>query len=152
MDMDFDQAMDIALKEAQLAYDEGEIPVGAAVLKDGQLISAAHNTRESDSKISKHAEIVAIEAAEAKLGSWQLDGCQLIVTLEPCLMCVGAIAQARISTLIYGASDKQYGAFSTGLDPFGKRVYPSPLIYKGTKKEECEELLNRFFINLRKRT
>ncbi|MCR5078638.1 MAG: nucleoside deaminase [Bacilli bacterium] len=148
--MNLDEAMKIALDEANLAFQEGEIPVGAVVLKDGELISKAHNNRERESKISGHAEILAIEAAEKKLGRWQLDGCQLVVTLEPCLMCMGAIAQARISTLVYGADDPTYGGISSGLDPFSKRIYPSPLIYRNVMKEESAELINLFFANKRR--
>ncbi|MCR5079711.1 MAG: nucleoside deaminase, partial [Bacilli bacterium] len=107
--MTIEEAMQIALDEARLAFEEGEIPVGAVVLKGGKLIAKAHNNREGESRISGHAEILAMEEAEKKLGRWQLEGCQLIVTLEPCLMCMGAIAQARIATLAYGADDPTYG-------------------------------------------
>ena len=147
--MDFDQAMDIALEEARLALGEGEVPVGAVILKNGDLISKAHNKREKDLSITGHAEILAILEAEKSLGRWQLDGCQLIVTLEPCTMCAGAIAQSRIATLIYGAEDPAFGAFSTNLDPFSKGLYPSPLIYKGSKADDCKALLDEFFKKLR---
>lgn len=148
--MDINEAMNIALEEARLAFNEGEVPVGAVILKDGELIARSHNNREKNNKISGHAEIIAIEEAEKKLGRWQLEGCKLIVTLEPCPMCMGAIAQARISTLVYGADDARYGAISTGLDPFAKKLYPSPLIYRGEKKEESEKLINSFFLMKRK--
>ena len=147
--MNYEQAMEIALSEARLALQEGEIPVGAVILKDGELVSCAHNNRENAHSIAGHAEILAIQKAEQKLGRWQLDGCQLIVTLEPCIMCAGAIAQARIATLVYGASDKRYGAFSSNCDPFTKNIYSSPLIYKGMEEEKCEELLEQFFKSIR---
>ena len=147
--MDYDQAMKLALDEARLALEEGEIPVGAVILRDGELVSSAHNNRENAHSIAGHAEILAIERAEEKLGRWQLDGCQLIVTLEPCIMCAGAIGQARVATLVYGASDKRYGAFSTNCDPFTKNIYPSPLIYKGVMEKDCEDLLAKFFKSIR---
>lgn len=147
--MDFEEAMDIALEEAKLALSEGEVPVGAVVLKDGKVISRAHNRRQNEYSVIGHAEILAILEAEKVLGKWQLDGCQLIVTLEPCIMCAGAIAQTRIATLIYGASDQTFGAFSTGCDPFTTGIYPSPLIYRGSKENECKSLLDRFFKGLR---
>ena len=147
--MDYEEAMKLALAEAALALEEGEVPVGAVVMKNGELISSAHNNRENAHSIAGHAEILAMQKAEEAIGRWQLDDCQLIVTLEPCIMCAAAIGQARISTLVYGASDKQYGAFSTNCDPFTRNIYPSPLIYKGVKEEKCQELLNKFFKSLR---
>ena len=147
--MNYEEAMEIAILEAQKALEEGEVPVGAVVLRDGELIAKAHNSREKEKRISGHAEILALEEAAKKINRWQLDDCQLIVTLEPCLMCAGAIAQSRIATLVYGADDPKYGAFSLKKDPFTAKVYPSPLIYRGVKAEECQGLLNTFFSNLR---
>lgn len=141
--------MNIALAEAQLAFGEGEIPVGAVIVKDGKLISSAHNLREKDRSISAHAEILAIERAEKTLGRWQLDGCSLYVTLEPCLMCAGAIAQARIKTLVYGADDPTYGAITSTVHVFDKSAYASPLIFRGEKKEECKAILDKFFASKR---
>ena len=148
--MDYEQAMEVALQEAELAFAEGEIPVGAVVLRNGEIVSRAHNKREADKRISGHAEILAIELAANALGRWQLDDCQLVVTLEPCPMCAGAIGQARITTLVYGASDEKYGAFSNSIDPFSKGLYPSPLLYRGVKSKECQEIIDAFFKNIRK--
>lgn len=143
--MEFEEAMKIALAEAQKAFEEGEVPIGAVVLHNGKVISVAHNTREGENKISGHAEILALEAAAKILGRWQLSDCQLVVTLEPCTMCAGAIGQSRVATLVYGADDSKYGAFSNGLDPFTKKIYPSPLIYRGICQEEGKALLDKFF-------
>ncbi len=139
------EAMQLALEEAKKASLEGEIPVGAVVLLNGEVIASAHNVRESQNKISGHAEILALEEAAKKLGRWQLEGCELIVTLEPCPMCAGAIAQSRISTLVYGADDPKFGAFSNGIDPFSAKVYPSPLIYRGVLADKSKELIDEFF-------
>lgn len=137
--------MNVALAEAELALGEGEVPVGAVLVKDGKLISSAHNLRENGKRISGHAEIIAMERAAKVLGRWQLDGCTLYVTLEPCLMCAGAIAQARIKTLVYGADDPLYGAITSSLRVFEDSAYTSPLIFRGERKQECQAILERFF-------
>ena len=141
--------MEEALAEAKLALKAGEVPVGAIIVKDGVLIGRGHNTREENKEIHGHAEINAILDAEKNLGTWQLDGCRLYVTLEPCLMCAGAIAQARIASVFFGAKDEQEGAYFSAYH-VGDPKNANPLIYPGLLKEECEELLNCFFDKLRK--
>ena len=139
-----------ALVEAELADQEGEVPVGAVVVKDGQIIGRGHNTRETDKDIAGHAEIMAMKDAAQTLGRWALDGCALYVTLEPCLMCAGAIKQARIRSLHYGAKDERYGA-ETAYHLFSnKDAYPCPLVYAGEQEAKSGSLLNAFFAKQRK--
>ena len=102
--------MKIALDEARKAYDEGEIPVGAVIVKNGEIISLGRNDREKTNDATGHAEIVAIREACRKLGGWHLDGCELYVTLEPCPMCMGAIVNSRIKRVAFGAKDAKAGA------------------------------------------
>lgn len=135
--------MEEALKEACLAFDEGEVPVGAVVVKNGKIIGRGHNTRETDLDIAGHAEINAMREAAKALKRWTLSGCDIYVTLEPCQMCGAAILQSRISTIVYGADDPEYGAFS---QPKGIFDQCKPLVYRGVMKEECEELLMQFFV------
>lgn len=139
-DMD-NRFMEIALEEAKLALEDGEVPVGAVIVKDGKVLATGRNHREKSGDISSHAEIEAIKAAEKSLGKWQLDGCSLYVTLEPCLMCAGAIKQARISSVTYGADDAQEGAFTK----YGLLADWPLLVFRGERKEEAEELLKKFF-------
>ena len=108
--MDDIEFMNIALEEAEKALRENEIPVGAVVVKDGKVISVGHNQRECLNDITSHAEIEALKNAAKVLGSWKLNGCTLYVTLEPCLMCTGAILQSRVSRVVFGAKDERDGA------------------------------------------
>ena len=134
--------MNVAIEEAKIALSEGEVPVGAVIVKDGKIIAQAHNTRETDLDISGHAEINAMRLAAKALGKWTLDGCAIYVTLEPCVMCGGALLQSRISTIVYGADDPQFGGVSQNGNLFDQS---KALVYRGVMKEECAELLNRFF-------
>ena len=134
--------MNVAIEEAKIALSEGEVPVGAVIVKDGKIIARAHNTRETDLDISGHAEINAMRLAAKALGKWTLDGCAIYVTLEPCIMCGGALLQSRISTIVYGADDPQFGGVSQNGNLFDQS---KALVYRGVMKEECAELLNRFF-------
>src|SRR5574344_1184885 len=106
--------MNDAIQEA--LKSDGEIPVGAVIVKDGKIISRAFNTREKDDDISSHAEILAIRLAEKALNNWRLDDCEMYVTLEPCPMCAWAILQARIKTVYFGAYDSMYGAFGSAMN------------------------------------
>ena len=133
--------MQEALFEAKLALEEGEVPVGAVVVKDGEIIARGHNTRERDLDISGHAEIVALKLAAQKLGRWALNDCALYVTLEPCPMCAGAIEQARLGTLVYGADDPQEG----GISRYGMLNGAETLVYRGEGKNEAESILQLFF-------
>ena len=138
--------MALALEEARLALEEGEVPVGAIIVKDGKIIARAHNRRENDLDIAGHAEILAMREAGKKLGAWTLEGCTIYVTLEPCLMCGAALLQSRISSIVYGADDPQYGAISTKEHLFdGAKT----LVYRGVEKEECARTLNAFFASKR---
>ena len=138
--------MRIALNEAEDAYAEGEIPVGAVVVLDDRVIAKGHNLTETLKDVTAHAEMMAITAAANELGAKYLQDCTLYVTLEPCLMCAGAIAHAQVKTLVFGASDPKRG-FSVYTD--GK--FPSKAeIRKGVLEEDCSELLRNFFAERRK--
>ncbi len=138
-----------ALKEAQIALEEDEVPVGAVVVKDGRIIGRGHNKRERELDISGHAEISAMKEAAKQLGRWALDGCAVYVTLEPCLMCAGAIKQARVRSLHCAAKDERYGAESAYHLFSSKDAYASPLVYFGEEEAKSASLLNRFFANQR---
>ncbi len=138
--------MRLALEQAQQAFAEDEVPVGAVIVHEGRLIGAAYNQRESLHDPTAHAEMIAItQAAEARQ-SWRLDGCTLYVTLEPCPMCAGAILQARLPTVVYGATDPKAGAVHTLYrlldDP---RLNHRSLAVSGILADECGEILTRFF-------
>ncbi len=141
----FNQFMALAIREGEAAAASGDVPVGAVIVKDGSVIAAAHNTREAEKCATRHAEITAIERACAKLGNWRLGGCDIYVTLEPCMMCAGAIAQARMRRLYFGAYDRENGyAVSNPIAGFNTECYC------GIMERECEELSKKFFENLRK--
>ena len=141
--------MRYALEEARIAYDEGEIPVGAVVVKDNTIIASGHNIREQMRSPSGHAEIIALEKAAKELGSWKLDGCTLYVTLEPCVMCAGACIQARLDRVVFGAYDREAGCMGSVVDltilPLGKR----PDVFGGILEEECRQILQTFFDSIR---
>ena len=138
----------------QLAIDtaknsDGDIPVGAVVVKDGKIISTAFNTREKDNDITSHAEILAIRQAEQRLENWRLDGCEIYVTLEPCPMCGWAILQSRIKSVYFGSYDTNYGAFSSKIDLREIHNGAKLNVYGGIMEKECDKLLDDFFITLR---
>ena len=135
-----------ALVEAEAAAREGEIPVGCVIVRDGQLVARGHNLREQTGDPTAHAEVVAIRRAAQALGCWKLTGCTMYVTLEPCPMCAGAISQARISRLIYGASDPAYGcAGSVYRIPEDPAFNHFCLSDGGVLEAECRSLLENFF-------
>lgn len=142
--------MQLALSAARQAAKRGEIPVGAVVVKDGEVISVGSNRREEKNSVISHAEIEAIEKAAKRLGDWRLDGCELYVTLEPCPMCTGAIINSRISTVIFGAYDLNAGCMDSVINlcdyPFPTR----PEIYGGICEDECAKVLKDFFGAVRK--
>lgn len=138
--------MKAALAQAKAALDMGEVPVGAVVVLDGQIIASAHNEREALCDPTAHAEVLALRRAAGKLGRRRLQDCTLYVTLEPCPMCAGAIVMADVGSVIYGASDEQAGCagsvYALPEDPaFGKRI---PCM-GGLMEGECKEILNTFF-------
>lgn len=137
-----------ALVEAQKAFDEGEVPVGAVIARDGQVISRAHNTRERDKNALCHAELSAIDAACRALGGWRLVGCTLYVTLEPCLMCAGAVLNAQVKNVVVGARDEKMGAFGGLLDVRDRGLFRTQVTF-GLLEEESRTLLQSFFQKLR---
>ena len=139
--------MDQAIKIAQAASTTGDVPVGAIVLdKDGVIIGQGSNEREANNDPTAHAEIVAIRSATTKIQSSRLDGCTLIVTLEPCAMCAGAIAQSRISHLIFGAWDEKAGAVGSVWDVIrDPRALYKMNVTSGIRESECAKLLTDFF-------
>ena len=150
--MDQDEIyMALALAEAKAAAKEDEVPVGAVVVFADRVIGKGHNHRESRLDISSHAEIEVIRQAAQTLGTWDLSNCTLYVTLEPCLMCAGAIMQSRIKRLVYGAEDQKKGAVTSNFYVFDDpKAESHPLINKGILKDESEQLLSSFFARQRK--
>ena len=143
-------AMRAALDQARAAAAAGEVPVGAAVVKDGALIAVAHNAPRGLSDPTAHAEILAIRAAAQVLGNERLDGCELWVTVEPCAMCAGAIAHARIARLYYAASDPKGGAVEHGARVFAQdQCLNRPEVYVGMGEGEAAALLRAFFAERR---
>lgn len=141
--------MDIALIEAKKAAQDGEVPVGAIVVKGDKVISVGRNRREKHHSAVAHAEIEAIENACEALESWRLDDCDLYVTLEPCPMCSGAIINSRIKTVIFGAYDTKAGSLGSVAN-FANLPYSySPEVYGGICEQECSDVLRDFFKNLR---
>ncbi len=140
-----------ALKEAKKAYNKLEVPVGAVIVKDGQIIARAHNLKETKYDTTKHAEILAIQKASKKLNSWRLIDCEMYVTLEPCSMCAGALINSRIKKVYIGASDKKTGAVGSVFNLLEDYTFNHKVEYeKGILKEECENMLKDFFKELRK--
>ena len=140
---DFDrEMMNLAISEARLALSEGEIPVGAVIVKDGQVIARARNTRETQNDPTGHAEINALRAAAKEMGTWRLTGCAIYVTLEPCCMCASAIMQSRLARVVFGAYDKQAGGcgslYRLTEDPAFNHFAPAD---GGLMEEECKALL-----------
>jgi tRNA(adenine34) deaminase len=141
--------MSAALCEAEKAYELGETPIGAVVVKDGEIIAAAHNMRETGKCVLYHAELLAIHEACRVLGGWRLHQCDLYVTLEPCIMCSGAISQARIKNLYFGAADKNGGAVWSANPQSTDRLFPHTNCEGGILLEECSGILKKFFRELR---
>ena len=140
-------AMELALAEARAAVASGDVPVGAVVLgPDGDVIGRGRNTREADADPTGHAEIVALRQAATALGRWRLDGCTLVVTLEPCLMCAGAVLQARVPRLVLGAWDEKAGACGSQWDVVrDRRALHRVEVVAGVRAEESAVLLRTFF-------
>ncbi len=147
-----EQFMHEALTEAWKAYLIAEVPIGAVVVKDGRIIGRGHNLRESSKDPTAHAEIIAIREAAKYLGGWRLTGCSLYVTIEPCPMCAGAIYQARLDKLVYGAPDLKAGAAGTLYNiPQDDRLNHQMEVIPGVLLDECANIMKSFFKELRNR-
>lgn len=149
MDQDL-EFMNLAYEEAAKCLEIDEVPVGAIIVKDNQVISSAHNLRETTKLATAHAEIIAIEAACRKLDSWYLDQCTLYVTLEPCLMCSGAIINSRIKRVVFGANESRWLAL-TSIYQSAKPVNHCPEITAGIMEEQCSKIIKDYFKNKRKK-
>ena len=148
---DYSKYMLEALKEAELAKLEDEVPIGCVIVKDDQIIARAHNLRETTNNPLGHAETLAIEKASEVLGDWQLVNCDLYVTIEPCIMCGGAIIQSRIRKVIYGAPDLKGGAFGSSINILdASNINHRPEIVKGVLEEECTKIIKDYFKSKRK--
>ena len=138
--------MQLALAEAEAAFAEDEVPIGAVIVFEGRVIASAHNQREQLHDPTAHAEMIAITQAAESLGSWRLEGCTLYVTLEPCPMCAGAILQARIPLVVYGAADPKAGAVHTLYQLLSdRRLNHTCQIVSGVLADRCGAILTRFF-------
>jgi tRNA(adenine34) deaminase len=138
--------MDRALRQARLAQSHDDVPVGAVVVRGGEVLAEAHNRREVDRDPTAHAEVLALRAAASAIGGWRLDGCTLYVTLEPCTMCAGAMVLARLPALVFGADDPKAGAAGSLYDLVREpRLNHRLDVVGGVRAEECGTLLQRFF-------
>lgn len=148
-----EEYMRIALKEAEKAAKADEVPVGCVIVRNGEIISRAHNLREKNQQANAHAEMLAIQKASKKLGTWCLQDCDLYVTLEPCMMCTGVIGHARIKRLIYGTADPKGGTIDTLIrikEIPHLKTYPKEIV-SGVLQPECSEILSSFFREKRKK-
>lgn len=142
---DDEKFMREAMRLARIAAERDEVPVGAVAVRNGEIIAAAYNTREESKCATHHAEILAIEAACRALGGWRLPGVTLYVTMEPCVMCAGAIVNARIERVVYGARDHRFGAFGSAIDVNSAGLNHRPEIVGGLLGEECAAILSDYF-------
>lgn len=139
-----------ALKEAKKAYKKEEVPIGAVIVLENKIISRGHNLRESKNNPLYHAEIIAIDKAAKKLKKWRLNGAKLYVTIEPCPMCIGAIINARIDLVAYGAKDEKAGACGSVINiPEIKKLNHKVIIKSGILEKECKNIIQEFFKKLR---
>jgi tRNA(adenine34) deaminase len=146
MNSEYEAAMRVALEQAELAAVAGDVPVGAVVLHKGKIIAARHNEREVTNDPTAHAEVLALRDAASVLGTWHLEECTLVVTLEPCIMCAGALLNARVKTLVFGAADLKAGAtsslYNVCSDP---RLNHNTDIIRGVLSSDCESVITKFF-------
>ena len=148
--MDFEEYMRAALELAQAALGAGEVPVGCVIADaDGAVIGCGQNTRERSRSALGHAELSAIDAACRARGDWRLDDCTLFVTLEPCPMCAGAILNARLGRVVFGAREERFGSCGSVVDLFSENYGFHPAVYKGVCESECRALLEQFFRQMR---
>jgi len=145
--------MNLAFKEAQLAYDKDEVPVGAVIVKNNQVIAQAHNLKEQNQNGLHHAELLALQKASQSLGSWRLTDCTLYVTLEPCIMCAGALVQSRISRLYYACSDPKGGGAESLYNIINdSRLNHQIECHSGLLSDRCSLILKDFFKLKRKKS
>ncbi|HEY4553515.1 MAG TPA: tRNA adenosine(34) deaminase TadA [Bacillaceae bacterium] len=145
-----EQYMRMAIEKAREAGEMGEVPIGAVLVLDGEVIASAHNLRETEQNAVAHAELIAIQEACRKLGTWRLEGAELYVTLEPCPMCSGAIILSRIKKVVYGAPDPKAGCAGTLMNLLAdERFNHQSEVVGGVLEEECGQLLSQFFRKLR---
>ena len=138
--------MRLAIEQAQLAEEHGDVPIGAVIVRDGEVVAAAANERELVSDATAHAELLAIQRASRLLGGWRLADTTILSTLEPCAMCAGAIVWSRIPHVVYGASDPKAGAAGSVMNVLAEPAFNHrPELTSGVLAEECGELLKRFF-------
>lgn len=151
--MTHEEYMHLALEEAGKAMAQGEVPVGCVVVdQDGHIIGRGHNRREQEKSALAHAELAAIQEACAALADWRLSSCTLYVTLEPCPMCAGAIINARVSRVFYGAKEALSGSCGSVINLFMERYDHSPQLVGGILQEECAAIMTAFFKKLRRQT
>ena len=145
-----DYFMRLALREAERALEHEDVPIGAVVVRDGEVVAAGHNERELRQDPTAHAEVIALREAARLAGTWRVLDAVLYVTLEPCAMCAGAIVLARVPRVVYGASDPKAGACGSVLDVLGEpRLNHRPEVDAGLLAEECGEMLSEFFASRR---
>ena len=149
--MEHENYMREALLLAREAAAEGEVPVGCVIVKDGEIIGRGRNRREEKQRTSSHAEMEAIAQANEALKSWRLDGCALYVTLEPCPMCAGGIINSRLRRVVYGAADTKAGCCGSVTDLFALPFNHHPVVEKGLREAEAQQLLQAFFVSLREK-
>jgi len=138
--------MKIALKEAEKARQKDEVPIGCIIVKDNIILARAHNLRETKQDPCGHAEILAIRKASKKLNSWRLEGCDIYITVEPCIMCMGAIIQSRITTVIYGARDYKGGALGSSINVLdAQNINHHPEIISSILEDECSKIVSNYF-------
>ena len=143
--------LQLALQQARAAASLGEVPVGAVVARHGEVVAMAHNTRETEKNALHHAELLAIDAACKALGGWRLWECELFVTLEPCPMCAGGIINSRLRRVVYGAADTKAGCCGSVTDLFALPFNHHPVVEKGLREAEAQQLLQAFFVSLREK-
>ena len=143
--------MRLAIKEAKKALLIDEVPIGCVIVKDDQIIARAHNQRDKSHNPLGHAETLAIKAASEVVGDWQLVDCELYVTIEPCIMCSGAIIQSRIKRVVYGAPDIKGGAFGSSINVLeAGNINHHPEVVKGVLEDECSSIIKNYFKSKRK--
>ena len=146
-----EEFMEKAIRLALLAAERDEVPVGAVAVRNGEIIATAFNTREESKCATHHAEILCIEAACRALGGWRLPGVTLYVTMEPCVMCAGAIINSRIERVVYGAKDHRFGAFGSALDVNTAGLNHKPEVVGGVLGQRCADILSDYFKAKRKK-